>query len=389
MKPVRNSGTRDRFTGSAHLLFSDYDDDIPSEQLRIALIAPPYFDVPPQAYGGVEAVVADLADGLVALGHDVTLIGAGHNGTTARHRAVWDRIIPERLGEPFPEIMHAILTRREIEELVAAREIDVVHDHTFAGPMNAAGYAAMGLPAVVTVHGPVNADLRRYYRALGGDVALVAISERQRSLAPELNWISTVHNGLAPETWPFETEKEDYALFLGRYHPDKGVHLAVEAAHAAGLPLILAGKCAEPLEQRYFAEEVEPRLGPQDQVVGVADAKYKRELLSRARCLLFPVQWEEPFGMVMIEAMVCGTPVVALRSGAVPEVVVPGVTGLICDTPEELPEAIRKVSALDPEVCRAHVERRFSAKKMSAGYARAYQRAISAQERAKSRKMTV
>lgn len=335
-------------------------------------MVPPYFDVPPNAYGGVEAVVADLADGLVDRGEDVTLIGAGKDGTKARLRTVWDSIIPERLGEAYPEVMHAMLTRRAIEDLAAAREIDVVHDHTFSGPLNAAVFAQLGLPMVVTVHGPLNPDLRRFYRALGNDVSLVAISHRQRQLAPELNWIATVHNSLTPATWPFSSQKENYALFLGRFHPDKGVHLAVRAAHEAGIPLVLAGKCAEPLEKRYFAEEVEPLLGPNDKVLGIADATLKRKLLVNARCLLFPVQWEEPFGMVMIEAMVCGTPVVALRGGAVPEVVVQGVTGFIREHPQELPEAIAALDDIDPVTCRRHVETNFSAPRMAAGYAAAY-----------------
>lgn len=339
-------------------------------------MVPPYFDVPPAAYGGVEAVAADLANGLVHQGHEVTLIGAGKPGTAARLLTVWDTTIPERLGDPYPEVMHALLTRHAIEQLALAGEVDVIHDHTFSGPLNAPIYARMGLPMVATVHGPVNADLGHYYRELGNDISLVAISARQRELAPELNWIGTVHNGLEPAAWPFAEKKEPYALFLGRYHQDKGVHLALDAAHAAGIPLVLAGKCAEPIEQRYFAEQVGPRLQPQDQVVGVADAKYKRELLAKATCLLFPVQWEEPFGMVMIEAMICGTPVVALRSGAVPEVVVSGTTGWICDTPEELPEAIAATSEIDPAACRAHVEKNFSADRMALAYAAAYRRAM-------------
>ncbi|GIH08550.1 glycosyl transferase [Rhizocola hellebori] len=337
---------------------------------------PPYFDVPPSAYGGVEAVVADLADGLVDRGEDVTLIGAGKDGTKARLRTVWESIIPERLGEPYPEVMHAMLTRRAVEDLVAAREIDVVHDHTFSGPLNAAVFAQLGLPMVITVHGPLNTDLRRYYRALGTDVSLIAISDRQRSMAPELNWIGTVHNSLRPAAWPFASRKDDYALFLGRFHPDKGVHLAVQAAHEANMPLVLAGKCSEPLEKRYFAEQVEPLLGPNDKVVGIADATLKRKLLVNARCLLFPVQWEEPFGMVMIEAMVCGTPVVALRGGAVPEVVVDGVTGFIRERPEELPAAMHALDQIDPAACRHHVEQNFSAPTMAAGYAAAYRLAL-------------
>lgn len=356
-----------------------------SKPLNVVIAAPPYFDIPPNAYGGVEAVVADLADGLVDLGHRVTIIGAGRSGTKADLVTVWDRTIPERLGDPYAEVMHAVLTRRAVEDLAMAAEADVVHDHTFSGPLNASVYAELGLPTVVTVHGPPHAEVRGYYQALGAEISLVAISRNQQSLAPELNWVSTVHNGLRPGAWPFQTVKDDYALWLGRYHPDKAPHEAIKACHAAGLPLVLAGKCSEPVEKRYYADVIEPMLTPDDKVIGVADAKLKRELLANARCLLFPVQWEEPFGMVMIEAMVCGTPVVALRRGAVPEVVLHEVTGLICDEPEELPDALNAVRAIDPFECRTHVERHFSAYKMADGYARCYHEAIAKTAGAPSR----
>ncbi|MFB9617005.1 glycosyltransferase family 4 protein [Kutzneria kofuensis] len=336
------------------------------------MIVPPYFDVPPQAYGGVEAVVADLADALVRRGHRVTLIGAGRPGTAADFLPVWDRTVPERLGEPYPEVMHALAARRAVERLARTEGVDVVHDHTFAGALNAGGYRELGLPTVLTVHGPVNADMHRYYRELGDDVSLVAISDRQRELAPDLNWVATVHNAVRVRDFPFQRDKRDYALFLGRFHPDKAPHLALEAAHAAGLPLVLAGKCAEPIEKEYFDREVRPRLTERDEVFGVADARQKRELLKSARCLLFPIQWEEPFGMVMIEAMACGTPVVALRSGAVPEVVVDGVTGLVLDDPEQLPAALERVRGIEPEKCREHVARLFDVDGLGAGYEAAY-----------------
>ncbi|MEU8005436.1 glycosyltransferase family 4 protein [Catellatospora sp. NPDC049111] len=348
----------------------------PTDPLKIAMVAPPYFDIPPAAYGGIEAVLADLSNALVELGHTVTLIGAGRDGTQADFRPVWDRAVPERLGEPGPEIIYASLTRRVVESLAAAGEVDVVHDHTFAGPLNAPAYHALGLPTVATVHGPVDSELRGFYRTLGRDLALVAISRRQRSLAPELNWIGTVYNGLRPRDWPFQRAKQDYALFLGRFCPDKGAHTAVLAAHEAGLPLILAGKCAEPAEQKYYTEQVEPLLGPNDKMIGVADATRKRELLANARCLLFPVQWEEPFGMVMIEAMVCGTPVVALRAGAVPEVVADGVTGFVCDDAGQLPDAMRAAARLDPTACRRHVVRDFSDEQTALGYLQAYRAAL-------------
>ncbi|WP_369634517.1 glycosyltransferase family 4 protein [Nocardia sp. JMUB6875] len=344
--------------------------------LHIVLVAPPYFDIPPVGYGGVEAVVAALADELVAHGHRVTLLGAGRAGTKATFIRVWDKVQTRRLGEPYPEIVNAMKAWRIIEELHARDPIDIVHDHTFAGPGNAAAYRMLGIPTVVTVHGPVDPEMHEYYRSFDRSVRLVAISDRQRSLAPDLNWVARVHNAIRPEEWPFRTEKLDYALFLGRYAPYKGPHLALEAAHTAGLRLVLAGKCNELPERTFFSKFVAPLLADGDDVFGEADAVAKRQLLAGARCLLFPIQWEEPFGIVMIEAMVCGTPVVALRGGAVEEVIEHGVTGFICDDPEELPDAIARVDEIDPYACRERVERLFATDRFADGYEAAYRRVI-------------
>lgn len=358
------------------------------ERFRIAMVVPPYFDVPPKAYGGVEAVVADLVDALVARGHDVTLFGAGEPGTKAKFIPVWDRALPERLGEPFPEVVHALKVRRAIEQIASTSGVDLVHDHTFAGPLNAPAYMGLGLPTVVTVHGPVDeGDSRRYYRELGQEVSLVAISDRQRELAPDLNWVGRVHNALHVDQWPFQVEKGDYALFLGRFTEAKGPHLALQAAHEAGIPLVLAGKCSEPPEQAFFEKEVRPLLTERDHLFGMADATAKRKLLANARCLLFPIRWEEPFGMVMIEAMVCGTPVVALRGGAVEEVVIDGVTGRICDDPAELPAAIEEVRDVDPAVCRAHVEANFGAGPLGRGYEQVYHQLLRSRRQARAARL--
>ncbi|MVU79021.1 glycosyltransferase [Nocardia sp. ET3-3] len=340
------------------------------------MVVPPYFDIPPKAYGGVEAVVADLVDALVERGHRVTLLGAGVNGTKGEFQSLWDRAQSERLGDPFPEVVHALKARRALERLAATEGLDLVHDHTFAGPLNMPVSRELGLPTVVTVHGPVDGDPYVYYRELGEDAHLVAISDRQRALAPDLNWAGRVHNALRVEDWPFRVEKDDYALFLGRFTAEKAPHLALDAAHAAGLPLILAGKCAEPPEVRYFESAVRPLLTERDHMFGMADAVAKRELLSKARCLVFPVRWEEPFGMVMIESMVCGTPVVALRGGAVAEVIVDGVTGRVCDDPAELPAAIKEVQDYDPHAMRAHVAARFGADTLGRGYEEIYRRVV-------------
>jgi len=250
----------------------------------------------------------------------------------------------------------------------------VIHDHTLAGPLTARGRLT---PTIVTAHGGLSGDRGEFYRALRGIVQLVAISNAQRATAPDLPWSATVYNAIRAETFPFRAEKQDYALFLGRFHPEKAPHLAIDAARAGGLPIILAGKCSEPVEIAYFAQEIEPRIGADVTILGIADPAAKRALLARATCLLFPIVWDEPFGLVMIEAMACGTPVVALRRGAVPELIVHGQTGIIVDHPAELADGIAQARQLDPAVCRKHVETCFTVEVMAAGYEAVYQRTLS------------
>lgn len=341
-----------------------------AEPLRIAMVAPPYFSLPPTGYGGIEAVVADLVDDLVRDGHHVTLIGAGPHRTAANdYVATFAEPPSAKLGDPLIEVLHAA----RVADVIQRGDFDVVHDHTLAGPLLARATLA---PTVVTVHGPLEPDPAEYYRALGAGVRLIGISDAQRRAAPDLPWLGTVYNGIRVETFPFQTDKEPFALFLGRFHPQKAPHLAIDAARAAGLPITLAGKCQEPIEKDYFAAEITPRLGPDVTIFGIADAVAKRDLLVRAACLLFPICWEEPFGLVMVEAMACGTPVVALRRGSVPEVVEDGVTGVVVDAPEELPDAIGASRALDPIACRHHVATSFSTERMARGYVAAYRKLV-------------
>ena len=344
-------------------------------RLRIGMVAPPWFEVPPRGYGGTEAVVASLVDQLSARGHEVTLVAAGPARTkAARHIAVYDRPPTELLGtSALPEVITAAEAARAFEEL----DLDIVHDHTLAGPLLARGRE---IPTVVTMHGPVGGDNGDFHARLGDSIDLVAISDAQRRQRPELNWVATVPNAIDVASFPFRADKDGFVLWIGRFSPDKGAHLAIDAARAAGRPIVLAGKLNEPAEVEYFEREVRPRLGDGAEYLGEADAAAKRELFAGARCLVFPIQWEEPFGMVMIEAMACGTPVVATRRGSVPEIVAHGQTGIVVDRLEDLPAAIGLAEDLDPAACRRRAEERFDLPVMAAGYERVYRALIEGAE---------
>ena len=349
------------------------NDPSPSHKLlRIAMVAPPWYQIPPDGYGGIEAMVYSLSEELTARGHDVTLIGAGKPAVSGGFRQTYAEPPSAKIGQPIPEVTHALVAAEHLDELDA----DVVHDHSLAGPLTA---RARRSPTLVTTHGPIEGDMADYYANLGPNVCLVAISEFQRSRAPDLPWSGVVHNAIPVEEYPFRAEKDDYCLFLGRMNGEKAPDLAIRAARAAGRPIVVAAKCSEPEEQRYFEERVRPLLGPDAEWFGPADNEQKKDLLARAHCLVFPVQWDEPFGLVMVEAMACGTPVVALRRGSVPEVVEDGVTGFIRDDPAELPDAIERAGELDPEACRRWAADRFAVPVMADGYEAVYRRLASEQ----------
>jgi glycosyltransferase involved in cell wall biosynthesis len=261
----------------------------------------------------------------------------------------------------MPDALHAAASASILTRL----DVDIVHDHSFLGPLGARGRS---VPTVVTTHGPVLGELGDYYRHLGTSVELVALSDAQRQLAPNLNWAGTVHNSVCVADFPYRSVKQSHALFLGRMAPEKGLATAIDAAATADIDLVVATKAPEEAERQYFETEIVPRLNPHIYLIGEADGFNKRQLLADARCLLFPIDWEEPFGMVMIEALACGTPVVALNRGSVPEVIRDGVTGLICDYPRQLPAALDRVTTLDPRACRLDAEKRFNVGRMTQNY---------------------
>ena len=336
--------------------------------MNVAVLSPVWFPVPPSGYGGIEWIVALLADGLADAGHDVTLFASGDSHTRATLDAVFERAPSERIGQTFWELQHALncFARHE--------DFDVIHDHT--GLMGLALGSLLSTPLVHTVHGPVNGhpgDLYEQVVRMAPNTRLISLSLSQREPRPQLPWVANVPNALDLSVYPYRPERGDYLLFVGRMSPDKGAHRAVAIALEAGLPLKLAGKCAEPAEQEYFDTFVRPHLGGDREYVGEVTHGEKVQLLQHARATLFPISWQEPFGLVMIESLACGAPVIATRWGAVPEVIDDGRTGIIVDDWREMAGALEAADALESDVMRREVEERFTPARMVADYVAAYE----------------
>ena len=338
--------------------------------MRIAQIAPPWFAVPPTGYGGIELVVALLADGLVEHGHDVTLFASGGSRTKATLISpLIDAPDPALLGNVWFDAYHAFASYFEIDD-----DFDVIHDHSgIIGP--AMGALRRHRPPVVhTLHGPWTEPSRRFYELLADNLELVAISESQRDENPEIKYAGVVHNGIDLDMYPYREDKDDFLVYIGRANPDKGPTLAIEVARRAGLPLAMVVKRNEPFERVYWDEIVAPLLNDEVEVYEAIPHEQKADLLGRARAMVFPIQWSEPFGLVMVEAMACGTPVVACPAGAAVELVENGVTGYLRDSIDDLVDAVASVGNCSPAACRAHVALNFSADAMVTGYERIYQR---------------
>jgi glycosyltransferase involved in cell wall biosynthesis len=337
--------------------------------MKIAQVAPLTEAVPPKFYGGTERVVAYLTDALVELGHDVTLFASGDSMTKAKLDAIWPRAL--RLDSTVKDYYAPVFM--ELETVARrAHEFDVIHAHLdyFGFPL----LRRLGVPSVTTLHGRLDMPELPALYGLYGDIPVVSISDSQRVPLPQANYVATVLHGLPKNLLAKGPGTGGYLAFLGRISPEKAPDAAIRIAAKAGMKIKMAAK-VDKVDEEYFKTTVEPLLPLGDiEFIGEIGEHQKGEFLGNAAALVFPIAWREPFGLVMIEAMACGTPVIAFNNGSVPEVLEDGLTGFIVENEEEAARAVAKISTLDRDRIRAEFDRRFTAHHMAENYLRLYSR---------------
>ena len=335
-------------------------------RMHIAIVAPPWVPVPPPAYGGTEAVVDQLARGLVAAGHAVRLITVAESTCPVPMSWTYEHAQWESMGNSAIELRHVLHAHEQLHD------VDIVHDHTLVGAALAVGRADLP-PVVTTNHGEFNAELSALYRYVAPHIPVIAISRHQASTAAGIEIAAVIHHGIDPGQYTYGIGDGGHLLFLGRMAATKGVDVAARAARRAGMPLLVAAKMREATERDYFEHIVRPLLGNGVEYVGEVDHDEKLRLLRGARALLNPIQWNEPFGMVMIESLASGTPVVAFPNGAAPEIVDHGVTGFLCDDEDDLVHRLGGVGDLSRLACRRVAVERFSTARMVAEHVALYE----------------
>lgn len=339
--------------------------------MKIAQVAPLYESVPPRGYGGTERVVSYLTEQLVREGHDVTLFASGDSRTSARLRPVCDQALRlQSSSHTDPLAWHMLLIETALQE---AEQFDILHFHIDYLPFSL--LRRTGVPALTTIHSRLDIScLHPLFREFR-DMSLVSISDAQRAPMPWASWLWTIHNGLPENLLQPCYAPQDYLAFLGRISQEKRVDRAIEIAGRAGMLLRVAAKVDE--RDRKYILDVRDMLDlPHVEFLGEIGEPKKGEFLGNASALLFPIEWPEPFGLVMIEALACGTPVIAFRRGSVEEIIEDGVTGFIVDSVEEAVEAARHIRSLDRRNCRRAFEQRFSARRMCSNYLHAYEHVI-------------
>ena len=337
--------------------------------MRIAQISPLYEAVPPKLYGGTERVVYSLTEELVAMGHDVTLFASGDSITSATLAPMRDQAI--RLD---PSVKDAIAPHYRMIELIYRRkeEFDVLHFHIDYFPLSL--FSRQNVPFLTTLHGRL--DIAEFVEVFGTfrDAPFVSISNNQRKPIPHLNWVRTVLHGMPASLLTPQPVKQEYAAFLGRISPEKGVDKAIRIACRAGMNLKIAAK-VDNADKEYYDTLIKPLIqdNPNVEFIGEINDQQKPAFLSGAHALIFPIDWPEPFGLVMIEAMACGTPVIAYRSGSVPEVIDEGVSGFIVGDEDEAVAATKRLHHLDRAMVRATFDRRWTARRMAEDYLEVYE----------------
>ena len=339
--------------------------------MRIAQVSPLLESVPPQLYGGTERIVSYLTEELVRQGHDVTLYASADSLTSARLRPMCDRAL--RLGDSLadPVAHHLLLLERVMRE---ADTFDIVHFHLDYLPFSYIRH--LGIPALTTLHGRLDASgLSPLFREYC-DMHLVSISDAQRKPMPWASWTATVHHGIPEHLYKQGDGKGGYLAFLGRISREKRVDRAIEISRRVGIPLRVAAKI-DTADKTYYEESVRDLLCDSNVVfIGEIGEREKDDFLGNARALLFPIDWPEPFGLVIIEAMACGTPIIAFRGGSVEEIIEDGVTGFVVSNIEEAVEAVSNLDAIDRSVCRARFEKRFGVSRMCHDYVSTYRRVL-------------
>jgi glycosyltransferase involved in cell wall biosynthesis len=338
--------------------------------MKVAQIAPLYESVPPKLYGGTERVVSYLTDGLVRQGHDVTLFASADSETLAELRPMCDKAL--RLQGS--DVVDPLANHIRMLEIVAqeATEFDIVHFHI--DYLHFPFTRRQNLPSVTTLHGRLDIpEVQALFREFP-EMSLVSISDSQREPMKWANWAGTVHHGLPEDLYPPNYNKGKYLAFIGRISPEKRVDRAIEVAKQVGLPLKIAAKI-DPADKDYFESEIKGLMDhPLVEYIGEIGEREKAEFLGNAMALVFLIDWQEPFGLVLTEAMACGTPVVAYGMGSVPEVVDDGTTGYIVDSVDAAANAIKRLDVLDRRTIRKVFEQRFSVRRMCQDYVRIYQR---------------
>lgn len=337
--------------------------------MRIGIIAPPWLSVPPRAYGGTETVIDVLARGLQRQGHEVVLAAAADSRCP----------VPQLPGAPRPDEQHVGRVQDELRHVLNAythlQDAHLIHDHTLAGPLLKAPHGRT--PVVCTAHNSFEEDFRSVYAAIAQQASLLAISRHQARTAAGIRIARVIHHGIDATDIPLGAGQGGYACFLGRMHPNKGVLTAIHIAKRARVPLRIAAKMTSADEIAYFKEAIKPELGADIEFLGEVGAQEKFRLLGDAFALLNPIQWSEPFGMVMLESLATGTPVLSTARGSAPEIITEGLTGFLRDTPRALAEILPESVRLNRAQCRHATETTFSSERMVDEHVDFYEKCLS------------